>query len=532
MKSLRRHTVFAGLLILSLGVSGCAVASPDEIRLKSGTVKGEIVVADTGDAEFRVFRGIPYAAAPVGEQRWRVPQPVVRWPEVRDALEFGAACPQPLYGSEQALSEDCLFLNVWTPPGGSTKDAPVMVWIHGGGLNGGYSHRAFYDGSEYARQGVVLVSINYRLGPLGFLAHPSLSAESDHGVSGNYGFLDQIAALRWVQENIASFGGDPDNVTIFGESAGGTSVAVLLSSPFAEGLFHKAIIQSPWMFGYVTRLAEPVFVNLDKPVANVESAESLGVVWAEEVIDVPVEDELQTLRSMPWNKFIENRPYYKTRATIDGWLLPARPEHVFSTGQQHDVPLLIGTNRDEGNYFRRSFKYEARSEFVERMQDFYGSSAGAVLATYRGETAEGLSDAVSSYVTDAWFHQSTRQMLRGMEKVSSSAYQYLFSRTSRRFPAVGSAHAVELRYVFNTLQEEYTEPRDTEIATAMIRYWTQFASVGDPNVEGMVSWPEFDISSEAYLEIGDTIEAGTQLRSRQLDVLDEAEAPVFAGSDQ
>ena len=527
-----RRTVFLVFMIFSVGWSGCTVASPDTIRLKSGTVKGEIAASDTGDSAVLVFRGIPYAAPPVGELRWRAPQPVVHWTNVREALEFGAACPQPLYGSDQALSEDCLFLNVWTPPGGATKNAPVMVWIHGGGLNGGSSHRAFYDGSEYARQGVVLVSINYRLGPLGFLAHPSLSAESDHGVSGNYGFLDQIAALQWVQENIASFGGDPDNVTIFGESAGGTSVAVLLSSPLAEDLFHNAVIQSPWMFGYVTRLAEPVFVNLDKPVANVASAESLGVVWAEEIIDTPVEDVLQTLRSLPWNKFIDNRPYYKTRATVDGWLLPARPEHVFSNGRQHDVPLLIGTNRDEGNYFRRSFKYEARSEFVERMQEFYGASADAVLATYPGETAEELADAVSSYVTDAWFHQSTRQLLRGMDKVSSPAYQYLFSRTSRRFPALGSAHAVELRYVFNTLQEEYTEPRDTEIATAMIRYWTQFATAGNPNVEGMVSWPEFDLSSQAYLEIGDTIATGTRLRSLQLDILDQAEAPVFAGSGQ
>ena len=532
MNSQKRHTVLTALLILSFGLSGCADVSPETVQLKSGMVKGEIVASDTGESAIRVFRGIPYSAAPVGELRWRPPQPVNHWQDVREALEFGPACPQQLYGTDQTLSEDCLFLNVWTPPGGATKDAPVMVWIHGGGLNMGFSHRAFYDGSEYARQGVVLVNINYRLGPLGFLAHPSLSAESDHRVSGNYGFLDQIAALRWVQQNIASFGGDPDNVTIFGESAGGTSVAVLLSSPLANGLFDKAIIQSPWMFGYVTRLAEPVFVPLGEPVGNVASAEALGIAWAEEIIETTVEDELQTLRSMPWNKLIENRPYYKTRATIDGWLLPARPEHVFSTGQQHDVPLLIGTNRDEGNYFRRSFNYEARQEFVERMRDFYGASADEVLATYPGATVEELSDAISLYVTDAWFHQSTRQLLRGMDKVSSPAYQYLFSRGSRRFPAVGSAHAVELRYVFNTLQEEYTEPRDTEIATTIIRYWTRFATAGDPNVEGLMSWPEFKIGDETYLEIGDTIEAGQLLRSRQLDVLDRAEAPVFAGSGQ
>jgi para-nitrobenzyl esterase len=451
---------------------------------------------------------------------------------VREATEFGPACPQQLYGAQQELSEDCLFLNVWAPPVEVSGDAPVMVWIHGGGLNLGFSHRPFYDGSEFAKRGVVLVSINYRLGPLGFLAHAELSDESAHGVSGNYGFLDQIAALKWVQENISDFGGDSGNVTIFGESAGGTSVATLASSPLAEGLFHKAIIESPWMFGYVTRLAEPVFVNLHEPVANVASAEQLGAVWAEEFIEEPTGDVMVMLRSMPWSVFFENRPYFKTRVTIDGWLLPERPEDTFLNGRQHDVPLMIGTNEHEGNYFRRSFQYEDRSEFVVRMQDFYGPQAEAVLGVYPGQTKEELADAVSLYVSNAWFLQSTRQLLRGMERVSSPAYRYLFSRTSRRFPALGSPHGMELRYVFNTLLEEYAEPRDFEIATEMIQYWTQFAATGNPNVEGMTDWPEYVPGSESYLEIGDQLVNGAGWRSEQLDVLDRAEAQVLGGTGQ
>jgi para-nitrobenzyl esterase len=523
------HTVLAGLLILSSAVGGCGAGSPDTVILESGALKGELLAAATGDTEIRVFRGIPYAAAPVDELRWRAPQTAAAWDGVREATEFGAACPQQLYGAEQTISEDCLFLNVWAPSVEKAKNAPVMVWIHGGGLNLGYSHRPIYDGSEFAKNGVVFVSINYRLGPLGFLAHPSLSEESAHGVSGNYGLLDQIAALQWVQENISAFGGDSDNVTIFGESAGGTSVATLASSPLAKGLLHKAIVESPWMFGYVTRLAEPVFVALKEPIANVVSAEELGSVWADEFVDEPTGDVLETLRSMPWSKFFDNRPYYKTRVTIDGWLLSERPEDAFLNGRQHDVPLLIGTNEHEGNYFRNSFKYKDRSEFVTRMDDFYGPAAEAVLDTYPGEADEDLASTVALYVTDAWFLQSTRQLLRGMDRVSSPAYQYLFSRASRRFPALGSPHAVELRYVFNTLQEEYSEPRDVEIASEMIAYWIQFAKTGNPNTDTLVDWPEYDPDGESYLEIGDQLKSGAHWRTEQLDVLDRADAQVFGG---
>jgi para-nitrobenzyl esterase len=495
--------------------------------LGSGLIQGEVVEADGVETGFRVFRGIPYASPPVGELRWRAPRPVGPWDELRQAVEFGAACPQPVYGAEFVVSEDCLYLNVWAPPAEMATNAPVMVWIHGGGLNGGFSHRPFYDGSEFARRGVVLVSINYRLGPLGFLAHPELSAESDQGVSGNYGFLDQIAALEWVHENISAFGGNSENVTIFGESAGGNSVATLMSSPLAKGLFHRAIIQSPWMFGYVTQLAEPVFLNLDEPTGNTGSAETLGVAWAEEILGEPAQDVMESLRSLHWERFINGRPYYKTRATIDGWLLPTRPERSFLEGQHHDVPLLIGTTRDEGNFFRGFFKYEERSEFEKRIRNFYEKSAEEVLAVYPGESGEALADAVSRYVTDAWFLQSTRQMLRGMEKVSSPAYQYLFSRTSRRYPELGSPHAIELRYVFNTLLGEDAEPRDFEIADSMMDYWIRFAAAGDPNGEGMEDWPEYDTDNERYLDFGDRIEQGSRLGAAQLDVLDRVTDPIY-----
>jgi para-nitrobenzyl esterase len=441
------------------------------------------------------------------------------------AHEFGPACPQQVgQDSTVVLSEDCLFLNIWTPSTTDDGKAPVMVWIHGGGLNLGFSHREFYDGRAFAEQGVVLVTINYRLGPLGFLAHPELSAESEKHVSGNYGFLDQIEALQWIQRNIAAFGGDPDNVTIFGESAGGTSVAVLATSPPAKDLFAKMIIQSPWMFGYVTRLAEPSFVFLDRPVANALSSEALGLSWAQEVAGDAHNAGIDELRSLPWKVFFDGRPYYKTRPTIDGWLLPELPETAFQNGRQHDVPLLIGTNKDEGNFFRSFFPYESPETVAQLLRDYYGEAGDSVLEMYRGESATELADAVSQYVTDAWFLLSTRQMLQGMQQVSSPAFQYRFSRQSQLYPQLGSPHAMEIRYVFNTLTGEHINPEDELIAATMLRYWVQFARQGNPNDGELPQWPEFVLRDEEYLDISEEVVVGSHLRSEILHALDRVTA--------
>ncbi len=247
----RTHLRLWALCLFSLCWPRFAAAAPARpVRLDSGLIEGELLDAASG---LRVFRGVPYAAPPVGDLRWRPPQRVAAWEAVRAAKEFGAICPQPPMLAAMTgetlprSSEDCLYLNVWTTPPRPMRRLPVMVWIHGGGLSLGWSQQAVYDGAAFASRGVVLVSINYRLGPLGFLSLPELSRESEHGSSGNYGFLDQVAALEWVQRNVAAFGGDPRNVTIFGESAGGTSVHALLTTPRAEGLYHRAIAESPWI---------------------------------------------------------------------------------------------------------------------------------------------------------------------------------------------------------------------------------------------------------------------------------------------
>jgi para-nitrobenzyl esterase len=498
--------------------------SPLQVVVEAGLLQG-VPAAD--ESAIRVFRGIPYAAAPVGALRWRPPEPAQPWQGVRTAYEFGPACPQQAgQDSTVVLSEDCLFLNIWTPAMPDGDKAPVMVWIHGGGLNLGFSHREFYDGRAFAERGVVLVTINYRLGPLGFLAHPELSAESEQHVSGNYGFLDQIEALQWVQRNIAAFGGDPDNVTIFGESAGGTSIAVLATSPLADKLFAKAIIQSPWMFGYVTRLAEPSFVFLDQPVANAPSSEALGLSWAQEIAGDGDSAAIDALRAMPWRVFFDGRPYYKTRPTIDGWLLPDLPETAFQHGRQHDVPLLIGTNKDEGNFFRPFFPYESRETVAQLLHDYYGEAVDSVLDMYPGESATELADAVSQYVTDAWFLLSTRQMLQGMQQVSSPAFQYRFSRRSQLYPQLGSPHAMEIRYVFNALTGEHIKPEDELIAATMMRYWVQFARQGNPNDGELPYWPEFSAQDEAFLDISEEIVVGSHFRSETLRALDQATAPA------
>ncbi len=506
-------------------LAGKKTGADEVVSTKTGLVAGVVLDKQSG---LTVFRGIPYAKPPVADLRWRPPQPPVPWEGVRICDKFGAAGPQSLSSNEQgeATSEDCLYLNVWTTRTGAEAKRPVMVWIHGGGLNQGWAHKPVYEGSAFAGRGVVLVSMNYRLGPFGFLAHPALSAESEHRVSGNYGFLDQIAALQWVRENIAAFGGDPNNVTIFGESAGGTCVSVLCASPLAKGLFHRAILQSPWMMGFTTQLAAPNFVFLKQPVANAASAEDLGLAWARRHVPGSEADAIRKLRSLPAAAFIDGQPYYETRATIDGWLLPAAPAETFAHGEQADIPLLIGTNRDEGNFFRSSFTFATREEFLGRLRAYFGAETEKVQALYPGESKEELRTAAARFVTDAWFVQPARQMLRGRRSAGSAAFQYEFTRGSRRFPAAGAAHAVELPYVFNTLSGAVFSAEDRKLGELMMTYWVQFATTGNPNVAGLPAWPEFSRGAERYLQLGDTIEPAARLRAEACEVLDQAAAAL------
>ncbi len=523
-----RRLIFVGWTLLF--IAGCsdslhqhALTETIDVDLEVATDKGT-VAGQRLSSGIHVFRGIPYSAAPVGDLRWRAPIPGAAWETTRDATQFGRICPQPptfAALTQQTLpetDEDCLFLNVWTPAKTSGDALPVMVWIHGGGLSIGWSHQGVYDGEELAKRDVIVVSINYRLGPLGFLALPELSAES--GASGNYGFLDQVAALQWVQHNIEAFGGDPGRVTIFGESAGGTSVVALVASPITKGLFHGAIAQSPWV-------TDTNVANLDSPRTFVGSAEDMGSQWIETIAPGGEEARtLEALRAIPASELVaEGGAPLPMYITVDGTFMPDDVEAVFQSGAQRNVPLMIGTNADEGTLFMLG-GYGNREQFQTAADATYGERADALLALYLQEGTS-VRDAANQFLTDIWFLRATRAILSGMNSVSAPAFQYHFTRVRGANP-LGAHHGAEIGYAFNTpgllgsgeAEEDAPEMVDQALTTAMMGYWTQFAKSGDPNDEGLVEWPAYDGEEPSYLELGDTIAVGSALGAERLDQLE------------
>ena len=531
-----RSTVRLGTLCLfGLLLAHAAAAAPTApVRLDSGMVEGDLLDAATG---LRVFRGVPYAAPPVGDLRWRPPQRVAAWDGVRAAKEFGAICPQPPMLAAMTgetlppSSEDCLYLNVWTA---AKADAalPVMVWIHGGGLALGWSQQAVYDGAAFATRGVVLVSINYRLGPLGFLSLPELSRESEHGSSGNYGFLDQVAALEWVQRNVAAFGGDPRNVTIFGESAGGTSVHALLTTPRAEGLYHRAIAESPW-------ITESNIAPLRQASPFGPSAEDQGSSWTSR-LTAGGDTGLAALRRIPAAEIIAKSSLgYQPVIAIDGWFMPQHGERIFAEGKGIKVPLIAGSNTDEGTMFQSGLGYGSVSAYRDGLRKIYGDQAQAVLALYPASTDQELATTLNRYLTDSWFLRATRGMLLGTARAGAPTYQYHFTLRSRAVPAWGAHHAAELGFVFNNPAgfgganpaPEWNEA-ERRLADAMIGYWVQFAKTGDPNRDGLPVWPKFAAGSESYLELGEKIGAADQLCAGRCEQLDRILGALQAKEQQ
>ena len=492
-------------ILLALSVH----AADHTISIDSGTLAGTVM-----DDGVRVFKGIPYAAAPIGELRWRRPAAPKSWEGVRSATEFGSICPQTSGlaamsgGVLPKTDEDCLFLNIWTPALSADESLPVMVWIHGGGLSLGWSNHSLYDGHEIAKRGIVLVSINYRLGPLGFLAHPALTKEA--GFSGNYGFLDQVAALEWVKRNIKAFGGDENQVTIFGESAGGTSVMALLSSPSTKNLIDGAIAQSPWFTE-----------DNVKELTGKASAEAFGSAWAE--AGAPGKD-LTTLRQIPADDLVgDGKVELPMYVTVDGDFLPRSVESIFARGQQLDVPLIVGTNADEGTMFVMMEGYANKVDFEQGLRDIYGDAAGAMLELYPVMDDTEVRGAVNQWLTDTWFLRAARVFLDSASNRSSSAYQYHFTRAVPGNP-LGAHHGADLRYVFNAMGGQApfggaTAAEDLALAESIISYWTQFAKTGNPNLNGFEPWPEYG-TTRSYLELGDSITSGRALGAERLDQLE------------
>jgi para-nitrobenzyl esterase len=487
----------------------------EPVSIDSGRVQGTV------EDGLAIYRGIPYAAAPVGDLRWRAPQPAPTWDGVRPATEFGRACMQanPAIANLPAPSEDCLFVNVWTAASNANQRLPVMVWIHGGGFVAGTPAERLYHGEWLAKKGVVVVSIGYRVGVLGFLTHPELSAESDRHVSGNYGLLDMIAGLQWVQRNIAAFGGDPERVTIFGESAGGIAVSQLCASPLAGGLFHAAISQSGGSFGPVRAGGGP-----GENMRPLKVAEQEGAAWARS-IDAPT---LAQLRAMPAEDLLAatRGQFGISWPVTDGWVIPDDQYELYEAGRYHDVPILIGYNSDEGATFGPP---SSQTEFVERVRDRYEQFADGLLTVYPGgETPAGMRTA-RNLQRDTLFGWHTWTWARLQEQTGTSkAFLYYFDEPfppDSPPPGYGTPHAEELPYVFRQLTEHNRPaptPRDEALSEMMRTYWTNFAKSFDPNGEGMPHWPAFSSSTPQMLHIGsDATLAGPIVDEAGLKALDE-----------
>jgi para-nitrobenzyl esterase len=444
----------------------------------------------------RAFKGIPYATPPVGELRWKPPQAVQAWSGVRSATEWGPRCVQsnrlgdidPL---NKRMDEDCLYLNVWTPAKSSAEKLAVMVWIHGGSNLNGAGSQPDYDGARLASKGVVVVTINYRLDIFGFLAHPELTKESDTGSSGNYGLLDQIAALKWVQKNIAAFGGDPTRVTVFGESAGAFDISLLMASPLAKGLFARAIGESG---GALTPIA--AFGPKPLQAGERDGADFVASIGANSVAE---------LRARPAAELLEailKKPITYGFGVVDGYVVPEHPASIFAQGKQNDVPLLIGWNADEGTLFAARVPANA-PPYADRIRAQFKDQANLVLKLYppgstpdedKAAFAALFGDEIIGYGGWAW---SERAAVSGKAPV----YRYYFTRRPPGAPllsvspltAPGVYHSAELYYVFDTLsvREWPWEADDRRLAEAMSSYWVNFAKTGDPNGSGLPQWSAY-----------------------------------------
>jgi para-nitrobenzyl esterase len=506
---------FAALLSMT-------AAAADTVVVEGGATSGAV------DRGIRVFKGIPYAAPPIGERRWRPPQRVVPWKGVRDGSAFGAECPQTQYGDGsvyvrplQKQSEDCLFLNVWTPARRGEK-RPVLVWIHGGALTRGSGISDTRDGVPLALKGIVLVTINYRLGALGYLAHPELTAESREHSSGNYGVLDQIAALEWVQRNIAAFGGDPAQVTVGGESAGSWAVNTLLASPLAKSLFVRAIGESGGRFSRTPYLAE------DRN--GLTSAEQVGVAFAKATGATSVKE----LRALAVEKLLDV-PGFRTQENVDGWVLPDEIRTIFAKKMQNVVPAIVGSNANEMTSFLAPGTLpKTVDDYRKRIAQQYGVMADAFDAAYGPVRRDAdIADALLGAARDTTFSLHMRTWARQTVAAGAHAYLYSFSHVAPhpRASELKAFHASEIPYVFNVVPSKdpreagfaYTDV-DRRLADTMSSYWVNFVKTGDPNGPGLPRWDPYDADREPFLDFGDTPRAGQHLLKAQLDFLESFQA--------
>ncbi len=495
-----------------LALAVVQLLSAATVQLDSGMISG------IDGAGVRVYKGIPYAAPPVGNLRWREPRPAIHWDGVRKADDFGAICTQPAFRRASPsvkppnMSEDCLFLNVWTAATSASDRRPVMVWIHPGGYQTGSGGTPGFDGEALAKKGVVLVTINYRLGVFGFFSHPALTKESEHHASGNYALMDQAAALRWVQKNIAGFGGDPQRVTVFGDSAGSSSIANLMGSPQAKGLFQRAVGESGAWMGL--SLA-PTRTLAEAEQAGLKIADALHAPTLDELRATSAEDLLKAGRA--------------GGPVIDGWFLPEDVGTIFAEHKQNDVPLLAGSNKDEGTFFLQP---TTAVKFIDRSRARYGDQADAFLKLYPATSdEEANASQLAAFRDELAFVM--RVWARAQTKTGhSKAFLYYFTHdppppagaTSRGGFGSGATHGAEAQYVFqNLLPPRAWTDLDHQVSDMLSSYWVNFAANGDPNGKNLAKWPAFgdlksndDRKSDRPMALGDQAQIGSAPNRAQL----------------
>ncbi len=520
-----RRSLVVTLWAFGFAAVGCGGPGPATTN-PPGTVQtpcGPVVGMEAGGVH--AFLGIPYAAPPIGDLRFRAPAPATCWTSARDATAFGAYCPQernalvPLTGP---MDEDCLFVNVWTPSLSPAAPLAVMVWLHGGGFLMGAGSDPLYDGAALAEQGVVVVTVNYRLGPLGWLALPELVAEDvAHGSTGNYGLLDQIAALEWVRDNVAAFGGDPSQVTIFGESAGAVSVCSLIGSPLADGLYRGAILESGSCVapGSFSGLATQTVADAEP--GSAAFAASLGCSGAGVLACLRSKTAAEIVAAAPGLDLSANAVPFAP--VVDGWALPATTRARLEDPAFTPVPMIAGTNRDEGTLFSLGVTLATPADYDAQVRSMAGPYADDLLAIYPASAYASPKAAYDTLLRDILFLCPTREIVRLASVRQPQTFLYQFTQVNGALAAigVGATHASEIPYVFGNFARPFLAPtaEDTAVYEAMSAHWLRFATSADPNATGAVTWPAFTTVGDAHLEIGTPVSAQRALEQVECDAI-------------
>lgn len=489
----------AGLILMAGGGPAASAADAGVVTIESGKLRGTLNTNHT----VRMFKGIPFAAPPVGDLRWKPPQAAPHWTGVREADKFGPACLQTnvfgdIYFRDSQPSEDCLNLDIWIPADHATGKLSVLVWYYGGGFVAGSASEPRYDGEKLAEKGIIVVNPNYRLGVFGFFSYPGLTQESPHHASGNYGLLDQVAALKWVVKNIAAFGGDPHNITIAGESAGSFSVCALMASPLSRHLFQKAMGESGAFFP-----SQPGGTLRLRPLAETEKvggkfAASLGA------------KSLAELRAMPADKLLQANAKiargFQFSPNIDGYFFPENPDIIYARGEQSHVPLLAGWNADEGKMMVLfNPKKPTAQSFAEQARKRFGDEAAEFLKLYPASNDQQAVLSAEALASDDFIAYSTWKWLNMQVKTGDApVYRYHFEQVPAVKPGqmmgpvpaseIGSRHAGEIEYVFETLKSKDVPwtAGDFKLSDAMSSYWANFVKSGNPNGQGLPEWPRYD----------------------------------------